>query len=100
VLKKETRKIEVESENQEALLFDFLTKILFYQDAENLVFHSVKVEKIVQKEGKWKLAAKLQGEEFNPKKHAEGTHIKAITYHYMEIEKAKGSYRIKVLVDI
>jgi SHS2 domain-containing protein len=92
--------IEVESEDKQALLFDFLTQILIYQDSESLIFHNIKVKKIEQKDGKWQLKAVAEGEEFNPDKHEEGTSVKAITYHYMEIEEAKDKYRIKVLVDI
>lgn len=94
------KEIKTESENKEALLFDFLSKFLIFQDAENLIFHKVHVEKIEEKNGRWYLKAKAWGEKFNPKKHEEGTHIKAITYHYMEIKKEKNKYKVKVLVDI
>lgn len=94
------KKIKVKSEDKKALVFDFLTKILYYQDAENLIFHKIKVVKLEQKSGKWILEAVAQGEKFDKERHAEGTHVKAITYHYMEIEESKGKYRIKVLVDI
>ncbi|MCD6576333.1 MAG: archease [Nanoarchaeota archaeon] len=94
------KEIEVESEDLQSLLFDFLSQFLIFQDAEGLIFHKVKVEKIEEKDGKWHLKAKAWGEKFNPEKHEEGTHVKAITYHYMEIKKEKDKYNIKVLVDI
>ena len=94
------KEIKVESEDKQALLFDFLSNFLIFQDAEGLVFHKVKVEKIEKKRGKYHLAAKAWGEKFDSKKHEEGTHVKAITYHYMEIKKENDKYKIKVLVDI
>ena len=93
-------KIEVEAEDKKALLFDFLSKFLYYQDAESIMFHDIKVEKIEQKDGKWSISAIAKGEEFDPKKHDQGTHVKAITYRNMEIEESKDKYRIKYLVDI
>ena len=94
------KKINVESEDEQALLFDFLSNFLIFQDAEELIFHRVKVEKIEKKSGKYHLAARALGEKFDSEKHEEGTHVKAITYHYMEIKKEKNKYKIKVLVDI
>lgn len=92
--------IEVEAEDEKALLFDFLSQFLIFQDAESLIFHKVKVEKIEKRNSKLHLVAKAWGEKFNPEKHEEGTHVKAITYHYMEIKREKNKYLIKVLVDI
>jgi SHS2 domain-containing protein len=100
VAKKVEKKIEVESEDKQALLFDFLSKFLIFQDAESLVFHKVKVEKIEEKKGKLHLVARAWGEKFNPKKHKEGTQVKAITYHYMAIKRERDKYVVKVLVDI
>ncbi len=92
--------IHISSEDKESLLFDFLSQFLILQDAEGLVFHNVKVKKIDEKEGKWYLRAEAGGEKYNPEKHEEGTHVKAITYHYMEIKKENNKYIIKVLIDI
>jgi SHS2 domain-containing protein len=96
----EMRTIEAEAENKEALLFEFLSKFLYYQDAEELIFHDVIVENIEEKNGKWHIKATAKGEVFNSEKHEQGTHVKAITYHHMEIDETKDKYRIKYLVDI
>jgi SHS2 domain-containing protein len=96
---KVTRNIEVESEDKAALTFDFLTEFLILHDSENLVFAEVKVTSFEQTSKGFKIKATAKGEEFNPEKHHQGTAIKAITYHELEIkEKPKAS--IKVLVDI
>jgi SHS2 domain-containing protein len=100
VAKKVEKKIKVEAEDKQALLFDFLSKFLIFQDADSLIFHDVKVEKIEEKKGRLKLIASAWGEKFNSKKHDEGTHVKAITYHHMDIRKEKDKYVVKVLVDI
>jgi SHS2 domain-containing protein len=92
--------IKIVSEDKESLLFDFLSKFLYYQDAESLIFHKVKVECIKKLNSNWHLVAKAWGEKFDPEKHEEGSHVKAITYHYMEIKEEKNKCMVKVLVDI
>jgi SHS2 domain-containing protein len=94
------KKIKVEAEDKQALLFEFLSKFLFYQDAESLIFHKVKVEKIEKKKDLFVLDSRAWGEKFNEEKHETGTHVKAITYHYLDISEEKGKYTVKVLVDI
>lgn len=94
------RKIKVTSEDKQSLLFDFLSQFLFFQDAESLIFHKIKVDKIEERDGKFILNAIAFGEKFDENKHETGTHVKAITYHYIDISGSKGKYKVKVLVDI
>lgn len=92
--------IKVEAEDKESLLFEFLNKFLYFQDADSLIFHKVKVKKIEETKGRFVLTAVASGEKFDQKRHETGTHVKAITYHYMEINGTKNRYNVKVLVDI
>ncbi len=94
------KEIVIESEDLESLLFDFLSEILVFQDAESLIFHNVNVKKIDKKNKSWRLKAKIKGEKFDSKKHKQGTHVKAITYHNMEIKEEKEKFKVRVLVDI
>ncbi len=89
VEKREKREINVESEDLESLLYDFIEQIIIYHDAENLVFKDIEIEKIEKNEGKYKLKAVIWGEEFDEKKHESGITVKAITYHEMKIGKTK-----------
>ena len=97
---KEEKKIIVESEDEKSLLFDFLNNIITFHDADNLIFHEVVVENIMEKDGNFYLTAKLKGEQYDSNKHEQGTVAKAVTYHEMEIKKEKDKYTIKVLIDI
>jgi SHS2 domain-containing protein len=94
------KSIKIDAEDKESLLFEFLNKFIYFQDAESMIFHNIKVDKIEHKNNKWTLTATASGEEFNPDKHTEGKAVKAVTYHFMEIEEKKGKYRVKVLIDI
>ena len=88
--------IELEADNLEQLLVDWLSELLFLNSANNLVFGFFKVE-LDEKNNK--LSAKVFGEKFNLSKHKIGTEIKAVTYHMLEV-KTKKPYHVQVLFDI
>jgi len=88
--------IELEADNLEQLLVDWLSELLFLNSANNLVFGFFKVE---MDEKKNKLSAKVFGEKFSISKHKAGAEIKAVTYHMLEV-KNKKPYHIQVLFDI
>lgn len=92
------RKIEVESEDEYALLYDWLSEFLVILDSEYLVFSqfNVKIEKI---DNGYSLEGTAWGEEFNPSIHESRAEVKAVTYHLMNIEKENG-YMVQVILDI
>lgn len=88
--------IELEADNLEELLVDWLSELLFLNSANNLVFGFFKVD---LDEKKNKLSAKVFGEKFNISKHKAGAEIKAVTYHMLEV-KSKKPYHVQILFDI
>ncbi|UZE93945.1 MAG: archease [Candidatus Pacearchaeota archaeon] len=98
VEKKIQKKIMAKGTDLKSLLVEFLTQFLILHDSENLVFSSIKVTKFDDKN--FEIEAIIEGEEFDPEKHKQGTLIKAITYHELEIKEKEGIYSVKVLVDI
>lgn len=92
------RKIEVESEDEYALLYDWLSEFLVILDSEYLIFSkfNVKIEKI--EEG-YSLEGTAWGEEFNPSIHESRAEVKAVTYHLMDIKKLD-KYMVQVILDI
>jgi len=94
------KKIKIEAEDKEALLFDFLSEFLFIFDVEDLVFSEVKVHSIELIEGRYELRASLKGEIFNKDKHEVGTEVKAITYSFLEINEGTDKVDIKMVFDI
>ncbi len=82
------KRIKIESEDAESLLYDFLEKFLIMLDAENTVFSKVLVKKI-SKGKKYSIEAEAYGEKFDEKRHQSRTLVKAITYHDMKIGKKK-----------
>jgi len=91
------REIELEANDLEGLLFEWLNELLFYYGSENLAFSRFEVE-VDEKE--LKLKAKCFGEEINPEKHETKTEVKAATYHNLEIKKEDGRWRARVILDI
>lgn len=95
-IKPEIKKtISVESENKEALLYDFLEQFLVLLDSENFILN--KIEKLEIKDNK--LTAEVAGDN-HPENYKIKTHIKAVTYQEMFIKEEKEQFIIQVIVDI
>ncbi len=98
VEEKITKKIEMERNDVGQLLFDFLNEIIFFKDAEQLIFRSVKVA--VTKNAKYRLVAELKGERIDQKKHKLGNDLKAVTMHKFKVEQTPKGWKCLVVVDI
>ncbi len=94
------KKIQIEAEDKEALLFDFLSEFLYIFDVYDLVFGDIIVQTIKKSKNRYKLQALLKGEKFDKKKHKIGTEVKAITYSFMDIEEKKNKVKINIVFDI
>jgi SHS2 domain-containing protein len=90
--------ISVESEDEKALLYDFLEQFLILLDSEDFLLGSVE-ELNIKKDKKFKLNAVVKGDT-DLKKYKTETHIKAVTYQEMEIKKEKGKYMLQVILDL
>jgi SHS2 domain-containing protein len=95
----EKKTIKLEATNQENLLFDFLSEILFLKDTYSIIFKTSKVN-ITEKNNNYSLTAELTGEKIDREKHELRNDIKAITLHMFQIEKTKHGYKDLVVVDV
>jgi SHS2 domain-containing protein len=86
--------IQLESPDLEQLLVDWLSKLLFLNDAENLVFGKFQVTIDANR-----LSACVFGEKYNKKKHKMGVEIKAVTYHMLQVHETDSIF-VQVLFDI
>jgi len=92
--------INIESESIESLFFDYISKLLFLQDAESMLYSKFIIKSLRRNDKGWYLEADIYGEKFDEKLHTPETMIKAMTYNELKIEK-KGKYRIiTFLLDI
>ncbi|MBI4379167.1 MAG: archease [Nitrospinae bacterium] len=97
--KRERREIKVEAEEMDLLLFNFLQEIIFYKDAEQLLFTEYDV-KINEKDTPLGLIAEVYGEKLNMSKHDLIVDVKAVTLHQFEIKKIESGWKATVILDI
>jgi SHS2 domain-containing protein len=86
--------IELEAPDREQLLVDWLSKLLFLNGANNLVFGKFEVTL----EGNH-LVAHVYGEQYDRTKHKMGEEIKAVTYHLLLVHETDPIF-VQVLFDI
>jgi SHS2 domain-containing protein len=87
--------IDVEGDDVEFLLFDWLRRLLYYFDAEHLLLSDFVVR--VRPDG---LHAVAQGEALDRDRHELGHEVKAITAHGLRVEKIGDDWLAELIVDI
>ncbi len=100
VKQRRSRKISVEAENVELLLFNFLQEIIYYKDAELLLFskYDIKISED-KKNKKYILKSTAYGEKLNMKKHELLVDVKAVTLHMFSVRRNK-HWKARVILDI
>jgi SHS2 domain-containing protein len=93
-----TRKIELENEGVDNLLFDWLSELVYLKDAESLIFRRFDVD--IRKNDAYKLKATVSGEPINQRKHSLRSDVKAVTYHMFEVKKTGENWTARVVLDI
>jgi len=93
------KSFEVEAEDVEMLLFNFLQELIFYKDAERLLFNKFDLD-IVQKEDGWLLSVNACGEEIDREKHELLADVKAVALHNFKVEETAKGWRASVIVDV
>jgi SHS2 domain-containing protein len=91
--------VKIESDTLEKLLYNFIDKILFYKDADSLLFKSFEI-KIVENENKKTLSAIMKGEKIDIKKHHTLVDVKAVSYHNFKLEKSGDLWKALVILDV
>ena len=92
----EERGIEVTARDREGLLVNWLSDLLYYVDAEELLFHRFRVDELSDTH----LRARTWGEKIDRERHELRFGIKAVTRHMLEVVEENGGYRATVLFDI
>lgn len=92
-------KIEVKSENSEALLFDFLDELIFLQETEGIAIGEPKELSIEDNEGEYSLEATVYADAIDP--GATIMDIKAPTYNEMKVDYVQGEgWVVEAVLDI
>jgi SHS2 domain-containing protein len=90
----ESRHLEIDEDDAENLLFEWLNRLLYYFDVEGLIFK--KFDMIEFREDH--LAAECYGEKYDSSRHRLKTGVKSATYHMLEVDREKK--RVQVIFDV
>jgi SHS2 domain-containing protein len=89
------REIRIESPDNESLLADFLSEVLFVSEVEGLVFLEARISINGQQ-----LTAELSGEPFDPARHSGGSEVKGISYSGLSITHDANGYMLDIIFDV
>lgn len=92
----EVRTVEVAGHDLETLLVRWLTELLYYLDADQLLFSRFEIEEITGTS----LRARAFGERIDRERHDLHFGVKAVTRHMLEIVPEDSGYRATVIFDI
>lgn len=92
--------VEVEAEDEYALLYSWLEALLVRFEVNGMVYSQFKVSSFEEMPDGFRLKANILGEKFDPVKHPQKVGVKAITYHRMEIIKEFDKVTLEFILDI
>lgn len=94
---KATRRLRLESDDTDRLLYDFLTELIVIKDVESLLFKTIGV---TVAPGGRALSATLKGEPIDRLRHALRNDVKAVTMHMFGVKHQGRAWRATVVLDI
>jgi SHS2 domain-containing protein len=86
--------------DKQALLYDWLERLLVMFEVEGMLLSKFKIHKIQQAKDGFRLEAKVYGEPYDPERHKQKVGVKAVTYHRMEVKETPGEVVLKFILDI
>ena len=91
-------KIKVESENLDALLFDFLDELIFLQDSRGIVVSHATEMSIEELDDGWSLEANIMTDDITSE--VDFMDVKAPTYSEMDVGFDNGKWYAQAVLDI
>jgi SHS2 domain-containing protein len=92
--------VEVEAEDQYALLYNWLEALLVKFETEGMLYSKFEISDWKETPESFKFTAKIWGEKFNPKKHPQKVGVKAVTYHLMVVIREPERVVLEFILDI
>ena len=90
------RNVKVSSEDGDSLLVEWLNELIYFFDANHILFKRFDIESLTHNE----LQATCHGEGFDPMKHKIKRGVKAATYHMLKLDKNSDGYKAQIILDI
>ena len=94
VKEKESRKVTVQAQDAESLLFNWINELIYIFEVERLLFKSFDITEFTGQS----LEATCWGERYDPSRHQLKTGVKSATYHMLKVDGEKN--RVQVIFDI
>jgi len=88
--------ISLEAETLEELLVTWLNELLFRADVSGMFFSRFEVHSVSEKS----LRGSAMGEPYDKDVHSVKEHVKAATYHQLEISRSDGNWLARVILDV
>jgi len=92
--------IDREDEDPAALLFDWLSDLVYWKDAACVVFSKSDVRLTQQEDCMWKLNALLYGEPINVSTQELRADVKGVTKHLYRLACEGGRWTVRVVLDV
>ena len=92
--------VDVEAEDEYALLYSWLEALLVKFEIKNMFYSKFAVPEISETDEGFRIKAAIWGEAFDPEKHMQKVGVKAVTYHRMEIIKEFDEVTLEFILDI
>ncbi len=96
----ESDSLEVEAEDQYALLYNWLEALLVNSETKGMLYSKFQIIKLKENDDGFKINAKVWGEKFNSKKHPQKVAVKAVTYHRMVVIHEVDKVILEFILDI
>jgi len=94
VKEKESRKVIVQAQDVEGLLFNWMNELIYIFEVERLLFKSFNITEFTGQG----LEATCWGEKYDPSRHQLKTGVKSATYHMLKVDGEKN--RVQVIFDV
>ncbi len=92
--------LEVEAEDQYALLYNWLEALLVKFETEGMLYSKFQITNWKENADTFKFKANVWGEKFDPKKHSQKVGVKAVTYHRMVVIHEMDRVILEFILDI
>ena len=88
--------IDLQADSLEELFITWLNELIYRADVSGMLFGTFEVHSITDQT----LQGVARGEPYDEKVHSIERHVKAATYHELEISRSAKGWRIRVIFDV
>jgi len=93
------RAIERSDVDPSALLFDWLSEVVYWKDAAGVVFREAPLT-LTREVDVWLLRARLIGAPVDPQTQELHADVKGVTKHLYELKQTGGCWKVRVVLDV